>query len=90
MVFSRTKNRRCRPTRNLSINFLSSNILPASLLYAWICRTSLPHIHANYLKINGLFNDPLKKITAISPLLIASSLIHRLFAINRAICSATA
>jgi hypothetical protein len=49
----------------------------------------LPHTRANYLKINSLFDDPLKKITAISPLAASSFILHS-FATNRAICSAFA
>jgi hypothetical protein len=88
-VFPRTTERRFRFIQNINPNFLFLNILFVTLLYAWIYRDSLPHTRANYLKINSLFDDPLKKITAISPL-IASPLIHRLFATNRSICSAYA
>jgi hypothetical protein len=49
----------------------------------------LAYTPANFTKTSTLSHDPLKKITAIPPL-ITSSLIHRIFATNRSICSAYA
>jgi hypothetical protein len=88
-VFPRTTERRFRFIQNINPNFLFLNILCVTLLYAGIYRDSLSHTRANYLKINSLSDDPLKKITAISPL-ITSALIHLLFADNQPFSSTRA